>query len=156
MCLGMVSSKKMMSSEEMTSWTVIAAPGRGRGPRRISSGQFETALRRGLACRPTLDSPKTSYSRAFVLNRPQVAGVLHSSKLTWKWRWALLRTTILYIGPFISFHINLGEGSTLFRSYFGRLALNALKGVRQGQERFGMGSHPQGSSFWWVAMRTSA
>ena len=35
---------------------------------------------------------------------------LHSSKLTWKWRGAPYKTTILYIGPLISFHVNLGEG----------------------------------------------
>ena len=36
---------------------------------------------------------------------------LHSSKLTWKWRGALNETTILYIGPFMSFQVKLGEGS---------------------------------------------
>ena len=36
---------------------------------------------------------------------------LHSSKLTWKWRGALNKITILYIGPFMSFHVNLGEGN---------------------------------------------
>ena len=35
---------------------------------------------------------------------------VHSSKLTWKWRAAPYKTTILYIGPLISFHFNLGEG----------------------------------------------
>ena len=37
---------------------------------------------------------------------------LHSSKLTWKWRGAPYKTTILYIGPSMSFHVNLGEGSS--------------------------------------------
>ena len=40
-------------------------------------------------------------------NRP-----LHSCKLTWKWRGAPNKTTILYIGPSISFHVNLGEGKS--------------------------------------------
>ena len=35
---------------------------------------------------------------------------IHSSNFTWKWRGALYKTTILYIGPSISFHVNLGEG----------------------------------------------
>ena len=35
---------------------------------------------------------------------------IHSSKLTWKWRGASYKTTILDIGPLISFHVNLGEG----------------------------------------------
>ena len=33
-----------------------------------------------------------------------------SPKLTWKWRGAHYKTTILYIGPFMSFHVSLGEG----------------------------------------------
>ena len=32
---------------------------------------------------------------------------VHSSKLTWKWRGALNKITVLYIGPFMSFHVNL-------------------------------------------------
>ena len=34
---------------------------------------------------------------------------LDSPKLTWKWRGAPYKTTIPYIGPFMSFHVNLGE-----------------------------------------------
>ena len=36
--------------------------------------------------------------------------MVHSSKLTWKWRGSLQKTTILYVGPSVSFHVNLGEG----------------------------------------------
>ena len=36
---------------------------------------------------------------------------IHSSKLTWKWRGAPYTTTIFYIGPLLSFHVNLGEGT---------------------------------------------
>ena len=35
---------------------------------------------------------------------------LHASKSPWKWRGALYRTTILYIGLYMSFHVDLGEG----------------------------------------------
>ena len=31
------------------------------------------------------------------------------TKLTWKWREAHYKTTILYIGPSMSFHVNLGK-----------------------------------------------
>ena len=31
-------------------------------------------------------------------------------ELTWNWRGAHYKTTILYIGPCMSFHVNLGEG----------------------------------------------
>ena len=41
---------------------------------------------------------------------------LHSSKLPWKWRRAFYKTSILYIGPSISFHVNLDEGRA-FRSH---------------------------------------
>ena len=34
---------------------------------------------------------------------------IDSYKLTWKWRGAPYKTTILYIGP-SSFHVSLGEG----------------------------------------------
>ena len=37
------------------------------------------------------------------------SAVIHSSKLTWKWREAPYSTNILYIGPFMSFHVHLGE-----------------------------------------------
>ena len=37
-------------------------------------------------------------------------GMVHSSKLTWKWRRAPYKTSILYIGPSMSFHVNLGKG----------------------------------------------
>ena len=37
---------------------------------------------------------------------------IHSSKLTWKWRGAYYETTILYIGPSMSFHVNSGEGTS--------------------------------------------
>ena len=40
---------------------------------------------------------------------PKIEGLLHSSKLTWKWRGALNEITILYIGPFVSFHVDLRE-----------------------------------------------
>ena len=54
-----------------------------------------------------------------VVNRG-VGNQVHSPKLTWKWRGALSKTTILCIGPFICFHVNLGEGtpkhSTTFSS----------------------------------------
>ena len=35
---------------------------------------------------------------------------LHSSKLTWKWRGTLNMITSLYMGPSMSFYVNLGEG----------------------------------------------
>ena len=38
-------------------------------------------------------------------------GHLHSSKLTWKRRGAHYKTTILYKGLYMSFHVDLGEGS---------------------------------------------
>ena len=38
---------------------------------------------------------------------------LHSPKLTWKWRRGPYKTTILYIGPSMSFHVNLGEGTSM-------------------------------------------
>ena len=37
-------------------------------------------------------------------------GNVHSSKSTWKWTGAPKKTTIVYIGPSMSFHVNLGEG----------------------------------------------
>ena len=39
---------------------------------------------------------------------------LRSSKLTWKWRGASEKTTILYIGPFMSFHVIWERVSILF------------------------------------------
>ena len=50
---------------------------------------------------------------------------IHSSKLTWKWRGALNKFTILYIGPFMSFYVNLGEGMTLIL-----VSLQLLGGLR--------------------------
>ena len=41
---------------------------------------------------------------------PYACIVIHSSKLTWKCRGAPLKTTMLYIGPSMSFNVNLGEG----------------------------------------------
>ena len=35
---------------------------------------------------------------------------LHCSKLTWRWRGAPFKATILYIGPSMGFHVNIGEG----------------------------------------------
>ena len=43
---------------------------------------------------------------------------IHSSKLTWKCSGAPKTTGILYIGPPLSFHVNLGEGSAKYRSCF--------------------------------------
>ena len=34
---------------------------------------------------------------------------IHSSKLTWKWRGAPFKTTMLYIGPSAGFHVISGE-----------------------------------------------
>ena len=34
---------------------------------------------------------------------------IHSSKLIWKWRGAHYNTGILYLGPSMSFYLNLGE-----------------------------------------------
>ena len=39
-----------------------------------------------------------------------LAYVLHSSKLTWKWRGAPFEITIIFIEPSMGFHVNLGEG----------------------------------------------
>ena len=36
---------------------------------------------------------------------------IHSSNLSWKWRGAPYKTTILYIEPSMSFRVNLGEGN---------------------------------------------
>ena len=37
--------------------------------------------------------------------------ILHSPKFTWKWRRGHYKATMLYIGPSMSFHVNLGEGT---------------------------------------------
>ena len=43
----------------------------------------------------------------------QFIETVHSSKLTWKWRGAPLKTTILYTGPSMGFHVNLVKGNFL-------------------------------------------
>ena len=64
--------------------------------------------------------------------KPLFQQVLHSPKLTWKWRGAPYKTTILYIGPSMSFHVNLGEGKRAISAFFRAWALSvlALKGKR--------------------------
>ena len=42
---------------------------------------------------------------------PKISDV-HSSKLTWTWRGVLNKIAVLYTGPFMSFHVDLGEGSS--------------------------------------------
>ena len=57
----------------------------------------------------------------------------YSCKLTWTCRGALNKTTILYIGPSVSFHVNLGEGiSPAFDQR------SSQKQVLQGPARVGM------------------
>ena len=41
-----------------------------------------------------------------------VRRIIHSSKLTWKWRGAHYKATVPYIGPSMSFHVDLGEGTS--------------------------------------------
>ena len=43
---------------------------------------------------------------------PQDRHKLRSSKLIWKWRGAPDKTSVLYLGPSMSFHVKLGEGNT--------------------------------------------
>ena len=38
-----------------------------------------------------------------------ISQVVHSSKVTWKWRGALLKTTILCLRPATSFQLNFGR-----------------------------------------------
>ena len=45
-----------------------------------------------------------------LLGLPELQDRLHSSKLTWKLRGAPFKTTVLYKGLSMSFHVNLGEG----------------------------------------------
>ena len=52
---------------------------------------------------------KASSGRWFPCSRKDHRRI-HSSKLTWKWRKAPYKTNILYMGPPMSFHVNLGEG----------------------------------------------
>ena len=42
---------------------------------------------------------------------------LHCSKFRWKWRGCFLSTTILYVGPSVEFHLNLGVGANLSLGY---------------------------------------
>ena len=46
---------------------------------------------------------------SYDLGRIRYTGDL--GKLTWKWRGALYKTTILHIGPSMSFDVNWGEGN---------------------------------------------
>ena len=62
-----------------------------------------------------LDLPGLGLIEGFLLK----AFGLHSPELTWKWRGAPNKTTILYIGPSISFHFNLGEGKEVVAPGFG-------------------------------------
>ena len=39
------------------------------------------------------------------------------SKLAWKWSMAPFKTTILFLGPSMSFHVNLGEGTNTMIPY---------------------------------------
>ena len=40
-------------------------------------------------------------------------GPCYNTELAWKWRWAPYKTTIHCIGPYVGFHVNLGEGKEL-------------------------------------------
>ena len=44
------------------------------------------------------------------VEHPKAGCQIHSPKLTWKWRRGPYKTTILYIGPSMSFHVNFGGG----------------------------------------------
>ena len=56
---------------------------------------------------------------------PTSSPQLQSSKLTWNWRGASDKTTILYIGPSMSFQVNLGEGTFKDRPNRGHMTLIA-------------------------------
>ena len=53
-------------------------------------------------CWVAVKEPKLSYHTFEIM--------LHSSKLTWKWRGGPFKTTTLHTGPSMGFHANLGEG----------------------------------------------
>ena len=55
--------------------------------------------------------PKSDAPEIPSLNRGTKHWHLHSSKLTWKWRGAALKTSILYVRPSVGFHVDSGEGT---------------------------------------------
>ena len=66
-----------------------------------------------------------------VKSRPKQVQI-HSCKSTCKWRGAPFKTTVLYLGLSMSFHVNLGEGIMVWIGY--KLGLDLVSG------RFDVGS----------------
>ena len=83
-----------------------------------------------------------------------------SPKLTWKWRGDPYKTTILYIGPSMSFHVNLGQG-TLFPSALstiqedGRLKGRCMQRRLSGDKAFRASSCHSGlrARYFWQAKK---
>ena len=67
------------------------------------------------------DSPDGLLRAGFGLrcSYPEGPSTWTSKMQTWKWTRGPKKTTILYIGPSMSFHVNLGEGNCQRTHYFG-------------------------------------